>query len=267
MSILGLLCIVARKQLDKNVIYTTVKSFCIFPSRLENNDFETGEHVGTHIDAPCHFWETGWTLDKIPIDRFIAPAVMVDIRSKASDNPDVNLTLGDLQGWEAGHGEIPRGAVVFQCSGWSEKYGVDDVGYWGNNQKDMSNFHYPAFAADAVEWLASERHVVGIGVDVPSVDYGASTTYPTHETMAKHNLYGLEHVKDTCSLPASGATVYVFPILIEGGSGGPTRVIAMWGREYPDVGATASYSSAGLSSLVTAIAVSLTLAASWTERR
>ena len=39
------------------------------------NSFETGEHVGTHLDAPYHFSKTGWKLGDIPEERFFAPGM------------------------------------------------------------------------------------------------------------------------------------------------------------------------------------------------
>ena len=42
------------------------------------------EHGGTHIDAPRHFVETKWTIDEIPLDRLIGPAIKIDISSKAA---------------------------------------------------------------------------------------------------------------------------------------------------------------------------------------
>ena len=37
------------------------------------NSFRTGEHMGTHLDAPVHFGRNKWSLDQIPIDRFFGP--------------------------------------------------------------------------------------------------------------------------------------------------------------------------------------------------
>lgn len=33
--------------------------------------FSTSEHCGTHLDAPYHFYQEGWTLDEIPLERMI----------------------------------------------------------------------------------------------------------------------------------------------------------------------------------------------------
>src|SRR5512139_4025886 len=44
-----------------------------------SNAFAAPEHGGTHVDAPIHFWATGASVDAIPLDRLIGPAVLVDV--------------------------------------------------------------------------------------------------------------------------------------------------------------------------------------------
>ncbi len=43
------------------------------------SEFSIGEHSGTHFGAPAHFIEGGKTVDEIPADTFILPAVVIDI--------------------------------------------------------------------------------------------------------------------------------------------------------------------------------------------
>ena len=55
------------------------------------------EHTGTHMDAPLHFSADGMSADQIPLDMLIVPLVVVDIRRKAEENPDAQLTVEDPQ--------------------------------------------------------------------------------------------------------------------------------------------------------------------------
>ncbi|HVH11886.1 MAG TPA: cyclase family protein, partial [Longimicrobium sp.] len=48
------------------------------------NAFCSPEHGGTHLDAPMHFGEGKWTAAEIPVERAIAPAVVIDVRAKAA---------------------------------------------------------------------------------------------------------------------------------------------------------------------------------------
>src|SRR5437764_4437681 len=47
-----------------------------------SNAFCAPEHGGTHVDAPVHFAEHGRTLEAIPVQQLIAPAVVIDVTSR-----------------------------------------------------------------------------------------------------------------------------------------------------------------------------------------
>src|SRR5207237_2274912 len=68
-----------------------------------SNALSAPEHGGTHIDAPIHFSEHGRTLDAIPPRQLMAPAVVLDITSKTSSDPDYRLTADDVRDWERAH--------------------------------------------------------------------------------------------------------------------------------------------------------------------
>src|SRR5919106_5388184 len=64
------------------------------------------EHTGTHMDAPFHFSPDGMSAEQIPLSMLIVPLVVVDIRKKAAENPDAQLTVDDLHRWEQRYGRI-----------------------------------------------------------------------------------------------------------------------------------------------------------------
>lgn len=51
----------------------------------ELTSFEMSSHLGTHYDAPAHFIFGGKTIDQIPLDYFIGPAIVADLSDAASD--------------------------------------------------------------------------------------------------------------------------------------------------------------------------------------
>src|SRR5258708_3089101 len=75
------------------------------------------EHYGTHMDAPAHFPPGTTTVDKIPVEKFFAPAVIVDVRNEAERNPDYQLTVKRIAAWEEKHGTIPEGCNVVWRTG------------------------------------------------------------------------------------------------------------------------------------------------------
>jgi kynurenine formamidase len=52
------------------------------------NTFRTAEHGGTHIDAPIHFAEGRNTVDEIPLEQLMGPAVMIDVSDRCADDAD-----------------------------------------------------------------------------------------------------------------------------------------------------------------------------------
>ncbi len=196
--------------------------------RYETNDLRMGEHLGTHLDAPRHFAEGQWSIAEIPPENLVASAVVVDIRYKAATDPDVTVTVSDIQKWEEENGRIPKGAVVVQCSGWSAFYGKNKTAFWGNDREDTTDFHFPGFGFESVSWLLEHRDIVGIAVDTPSLDCGQCKGFPVHVVAGTYNIYGIENMKDTCLLPSSGAILYVAPMKIAEGSGGPVRLLGVW---------------------------------------
>lgn len=186
--------------------------------------FSMPEHLGTHIDAPNHFEPNQPSVDQIPLKNLIGPGVVIDISMKAEVDADAVLTVDDIKAWEAEHGKIPEGAVVFLNTGWGR--------FWGNsiryqNRDARSQLHFPSFSGDAATFLVHERNVAGIGIDNMSIDRGISKTFDVHHIVNRAGKYGLENVAKLDSLPPKGFQVIVAPIKIENGTGGPARVWAI----------------------------------------
>src|SRR5512134_205020 len=83
-----------------------------------SGDFSMSEHGGTHIDAPIHFGEGKLAVDEIPLQKLIAPAMVIDVRVAVEQDRDYRMTVPDIEAWEARHGVIPQGAVVLMLTGW-----------------------------------------------------------------------------------------------------------------------------------------------------
>ena len=181
------------------------------------------EHFGTHLDAPAHFAKGGWTVDQIPVDRFYRPGVCLDVSAQASSNADYRVTVDDIKRFEASEGAIPSGAVALIATGWDKFW--NDRGRYMNERAGVK--HFPGLSPEAVAYLAKDRHVVGIGIDTPSIDYGPSTAFEAHKVSMPLNVYHIENAARLTSLPRKGFTVIVAPIAIREGSGGPARLFAI----------------------------------------
>lgn len=190
-------------------------------------DFSASEHGGTHIDAPIHFGRDRSTVDQIPLERLAGPAVVIDVRAQCASNQDYELTVADIQAWEARHGRIPEGAIVFMLSGWGKRW-PDKKRYLGSETpEDPLSLRFPGLSRDAAEFLVTNRAIRGAGIDTASIDPGRSRDFPTHRVLNGADVYALENVAELERLPPRGATVFALPIKIKGGTGGPVRIVAL----------------------------------------
>lgn len=194
------------------------------------NRFSSAEHGGTHVDAPIHFAEGRSTVDAIALDRLVAPGVVVDVSERASQDPDYLVSVADLEGWEARHGTLPDGAIVLVNTGHGQHWG-DRSAYLGTDRtgpEAVPELHFPGLGPAAAEWLVAERNIAAIGLDTPSIDYGQSTLYESHVALFDAEIPAFENVANLDQLPAKDFLVVALPMKIEGGSGAPLRIIAMW---------------------------------------
>lgn len=194
---------------------------------LATNALCTPEHGGTHLDAPIHFAEGKQTADRIPLERLMGEAVVIDVAAKAAKDPDYRLTPDDVRAFEAAHGRIPPAALVLLRTGWGARW-PDRKAYFGDDTPgDASKLHFPSYGAEAARLLVEEREVAVLGVDTASIDHGPSKDFPVHRLAAAAQVPGLENVAHLDALPPRGATVIALPMKIAGGSGGPVRIVAL----------------------------------------
>lgn len=192
----------------------------------EANNIETAEHGGTHMDAPVHFARNKWTVDTIPLDRLIAPGVIVDVSAHARENPDYLIRVEDFNEWENKNGRIPEGAIVLVRTGF-EQYWPDKKQYLGSDRPgDTSDLHFPGYSEEAAKFLTGERGVAAVGLDTASLDHGPSTDFRAHRVFGEANVAGFENLCNLDQLPARGFRVIALPMKIGGGSGAPLRVVA-----------------------------------------
>ncbi|HSL24115.1 MAG TPA: cyclase family protein [Vicinamibacterales bacterium] len=191
------------------------------------NSLCTPEHGGTHLDAPRHFYESGRTTEQIPLDQLIAPAVVIDVTTRAAADRDYRLTREDVLQFEKAHGPIAKGTIVLLRTGWSRRW-PEAKAYLGDDTPgDASKLSFPSYGAEAARLLVEERGVAALGVDTASIDYGRSTDFQVHRIAAARNVPGFENLTNLDRLPPRGASVIALPMKIEGGSGGPLRAIAL----------------------------------------
>lgn len=193
-----------------------------------SNAFYSPEHGGTHLDAPVHFAQGKWSTDEIPLNSLMGEAVVVDVKAKAKNNADYQVTQEDIAEWEKEHGIIPDDAILLFRTGWGQFY-PDKEKYLGTAEKGDSataKLHFPSIHPDLATWLLKNRKIKAVGVDTPSIDYGQSKDFKTHQVLYAKNIPGFENLANLEALSPTGSYVIALPMKIKGGTGGPLRIIA-----------------------------------------
>ena len=193
------------------------------------NDITTGEHTGTHFDAPVH-WVTGrdgQDVSQVPLPRLIAPAAVLDFRAQAAADADFLLEVDHIKEWESQYGALPEGGWLLYRTGWDAR---------SRDQETFLNAsetgpHTPGVSVECARWIAEQAPVVGFGVETVGTDAGAAHSFdppfPCHSAMLGADKYGLTQLQNLALLPPQGAMLIVSPLPITGGSGSPCRALAL----------------------------------------
>jgi len=162
-------------------------------------------HTGTHMDAPFHFYSGADTIDRIPLERCVGPARIVDLRDLAAGN---EIRRDHIE--RRLNAPLRAHAAVLH-TGWSKYWGAP--GYFTG---------HPCLTADAAQFLV-DCGVQLVGVDMPSVD---RAPYPAHKILLGA---GVPIVENLTNLDAIGADLFQFvvlPLKLAGRDGSPVRAVA-----------------------------------------
>jgi kynurenine formamidase len=177
------------------------------------NAIHTGEHVGTHFDAPVH-WITGrdgLDVSQVPPTQLVAPAVVLDATDLVADDPDFVLEIDHVRSWEQEHGALPDGGWLLYRTGWDVRSAEQDAFL----NADETGSHTPGLSAECARWLAEDTAIIGVGVETVGTDAGGAVAFeppfPCHAFFLGNGKYGL----------------IAAPLPIVEGSGSPVRVLAL----------------------------------------
>ena len=195
-----------------------------------SNEYAASEHGGTHVDAPIHFYEHGRSIGQVPLHEWIGPAVKIDVSAKCAEDRNYQLSVKDILQWEKEFGSIPEGAWIIMQSGIDGKFYPDRKGVLRTDKTGkaaVAELSFPGFSPESVSFLVKQRKIHGIAIDTPSIDPGTSKDFLAHRTLCAAQKLALENIANLEKIPASGAMLYVIPMLIKNGTGAPARVFAV----------------------------------------
>jgi len=172
-----------------------------------------GSHTGTHCDAPYHFLEKGSRIDELPLERFVGPGLVVDVREHAPNTPILWDELAPLVA------DIAEVSIVFLHTGWSAHVG------------SPAYFDHPFLDGRACERLL-ELGVRTIGIDAINIDptpEGAvdRDQFPCHRLISEADGVIVENLANLGGITARRPMLSVLPLRLTGLDGAPTRAVAL----------------------------------------
>ncbi|WP_261623797.1 cyclase family protein [Nesterenkonia marinintestina] len=198
----------------------------------KHHNIHTGEHVGTHIDAPVHWvsGRDGLDVSQIPPERLVGPAAVMDLTEQVTADPDFLLEVDHVRRWEVENGGLPEGGWLLLRTGW-DRFADDEEAFLNT---DATGSHTPGVSAECARWLAEETPLSGIGVETVGIDAGRGAEldppFPAHYHLLGNDKYGITSLQRLGELPSTGAMIIVSPLPIVGGTGSPCRVFALVDR-------------------------------------
>ncbi len=168
-------------------------------------------HSGTHMDAPFHFEVNPQTIDKLPLDRLISRAWVVDLRPV---KPGELLQVSQLESIEE---VFKKGDSLILHTGWSKKHGSSEY-------RDK----LPRISKELAVWMG-EKGVNILGVEPPSVADVNNLEEVTeiHQILMKNDIIILEGLVNLEALSKAEVTLIALPLKVYKGDGAPARVIAL----------------------------------------
>ncbi len=168
-------------------------------------------HTGTHMDAPYHFLEDGLTVDRIPPERLVGRAVVLDLRRDLA-GPLIGLDTVKRHWPEAVAPEI-----VLLETGWSH----------GRAPSRRYLYEFPGISPEAAEWIAG-KGVRGVGIDTLGIDPFSNAKFEAHKVLLGRGVWILEALDHLDALEEGKVyTLIAAPLKIAGASGAMARVLAL----------------------------------------
>jgi arylformamidase len=161
-----------------------------------------GSHTGTHADAARHFFDDGQTVDKIPLERLIGPALLLSFADDVRSIGAAELRAHDIKGQTRILLRTRNSAFL------SQKEFVKDYTY---------------LAPDGAQYLV-DQGVELVGIDYLSIEQFHSGHHLTHRTLLERSVVIVEGLD--LSVPLPGEYQFIcLPLRIEGCDGAPARAV------------------------------------------
>jgi arylformamidase len=180
------------------------------PSGDIMKDVYMWSHSGTHVEVSLHFYEKGKDTADFPPETFVGPAIRLDFRHKATNDP---ITLADFQ--QAG--DIREGDIVILWEGREYQY------------RTPQSHDRPYVTEEAARWLALEKKIKLLGTDSSGFEVRGVKTHPNHHLFFKAgvDIPVVECLRNLGEIPTQRFFFVGMPLPVKGLDASPIRAIAI----------------------------------------
>ena len=210
-----------KMENDQPRFATHTQYFRMMWSRLEEGGNSAhaqiimGEHSGTHVDAPSHFFRGRKTIDQLPLESFVGSGRCIDVRHVG---PGEAVLEEDITRFESASGSICAGEIVLFCFGFDALWGPGSLG------KGYSSA-WPGVSGEVARLLV-QRSVRAVGTDAISIDASGSLNSPAHHALLAEDVPIYENLTGLSRLLGRSFKFCGVPLLIGEGTGSPVRAWA-----------------------------------------
>jgi arylformamidase len=175
----------------------------------EGRVFLTTDHVGTHLDGPLRFDPQGLSIERLPLDRVIRPACLLDLRGVGRGQ-----AIGAAELERAGHALRPGDAAVL----------------WTGHDLHLRSpdyfWHRPRLAMDGAEWLVQRRAGL-VAADFPGLGPPGDDRYEVKRALHRGGALTVEQLTGLAPLEATRWHLAACPLRIRGTAGSLLRAAAL----------------------------------------
>ncbi len=184
---------------------------------------------GTHIDFPSHFIKGAVSSESYGVKDMIYPLCVIDITPQVKEDCHYAVTVEDILAYEAKYGQIPEGAFVALRTDWSKNW--PDMDAISGIAEDGSE-NFPGWSMEALKFLVEERNIAMNGHETLDTDASALAAeagdLACERYILSQNKLQVEVLTNLDQVPAAGAIAIVSWARIEGATGLPARVWAVF---------------------------------------
>ncbi|MEU2343693.1 cyclase family protein [Streptomyces sp. NPDC013082] len=205
----------------------------VFPDGafLTNDYLTLTAHTGTHVDAPAHYGpaegaHTPRTIDRMPLDWFVRPGMVLDLRDVGTGTAGVAHLEREFE--RVGRRPRPMDVVLLHTGAdrnlGKPEYFTEFTGLDGPATRLLLELGVRVIGTDAFSLDAPFTHIIREFHRTGD----KAVLWPAHFAGRREEYCQLERLANLQDLPVStGFTVSCLPVKIAGAGAGWSRVVAL----------------------------------------